>query len=862
MSAPGVSDQKAPDLAPDQDAPARGVSVEARHWGWRHGGRKAWALQGIDCSIRPGEKVLLVGASGAGKSTLLHGLCGLLDTEEGEARGDLLVDGGPAPTAAKRGRVGLVQQDPESQICMERVGDEVAFGLENLGVRPTEIWQRVAAALTAVDLSVANTHSTSELSGGQKQRMAIAAAIAMHPGLLLLDEPTANLDPDGTAAIRDCVANVQGLTGATTIVVEHKLDPWIDFADRMIVLGAEGIVADGPPRQVLDAQRDALLAAGVWVPGCDPVIDEASEASNAQGSLRDLGAEPLDTESAPTGLSAESLKTLATPEIPALETHDLAVGYVPNEPVLADVNLRVSAGKSVCIVGPNAAGKSTLALTMAGLLDPLAGTVVVADAIRHRDSGRDLPPDPAAWKPQELLGRVSMVFQEPGYQFVTNTVRTELALGPKQMGLPDSEVQDRVQRTLQVLGLESLADANPFTLSGGERRRLSVASALVSAPKLLILDEPTFGQDRNTWIGLVKLLREVVNHGTTVISVTHDELFVRALGDQVIRVGAEVAATPAAQSQLNAPVQKTAAQEIAAQNPQPDSGGPEHRRVERRTGTANSFHRQKLGPARESRSAAHARMRATPAPIGRVNPVIQVLGIILMTVPLIVTVDWVSALVALVLESLLIPLLGLRPRQVLKRIALLLAIAPVTAISLLLYGDPEGAIYWSWGPAIISQNSVELAVAIALRVLAIGVPCVLVLSQIDPIDMADGMIQVLHMPARIVFSSVAGLRMATLMGADWQALRRARRSRGMTEGNPVRSFFRGAFSLLVFALQRATTLSLTMEARGFGGAGPRSNARESRTSKVDALALLGCVAVPAIALASAVWAGEFRWFGI
>lgn len=820
----------------------RPLGVQLDQWGWRHPGRKQWALRDLTLTLQPGEKVLLVGASGAGKSTLLHGICGLLAGDEGEEGGGLrLFAPPPAPNetakaveptefaesgefagltdptesteAAEpagfvefaagdprlRGAIGLVQQDPEAQICMERVGDEVAFGLENLGVPREQIWPRVRAALREMELPVPLTHSTSQLSGGQKQRLAIAAALAMQPGLLLLDEPTANLDQAGTSAVRSCIARVQAATGATTIIVEHRLGTWLDFVDRLVVLGREGIIADGTPQEVLAAQTETLLAAGVWVPGSDPQLGRAKRAAAAFSP-----AAPVPVSSSP----ASSAATSPTPS--ALTTSNLAVGYDPDDPVLADFNLAVKTGCSTCIVGPNGAGKSTLALTLAGLLEPLAGQVQVAPGI----TGSALALDPHQWKSPELLGRISMVFQEPGYQFVTNTVRGELEASLKHLHLSAQEMRARTDRMLAALGLEDLAWANPFTLSGGERRRLSVASALVCAPKILILDEPTFGQDRNTWIALVELLQEVTASGTTVISITHDDLLVETLGEEVVAV------TP---------------------------------------------RRRAVKEQEECQPAANQPRRSSypkPAPISRVNPVIQTLGVAAMTLPLIATVDWVSASVALCLEVLLLPLLGLRTRQIFARLSLLLMLAPLTAVSLLLYGDPEGQIYWAWGPVVISENSVGLAVAIVIRIVAVGAPCILVFAQLDPLDMADGMTQILHLPARVVFSSVAGLRMAYLMRSDWFALQRARRSRGLAEGNPLRAFFRGAFAMLVFALQRAGTLSLTMEARGFGGTTPRSYARVSTTSRADLVMLLVSVAVPVLALGTAIVTGEFRWFGL
>ena len=250
-------------------ATANPVAVAARDWGWRHAGRKAQAVAGVSFDINPGERVLLLGASGAGKSTLLHALAGVLGEDTGGTESGTLRLDGAHPQAA-RGRAGLLLQDPDSQIVLSRVGDEVAFGAENLGVPRAEIWDRVHAALDDVGLRVPLEHSTAALSGGQKQRLALASILAMAPGLLLLDEPTANLDPDGVLEIRDSVERVLDRSGATLIVVEHRVSAWAQLVDRVIVLDAGGgLLADGPPQEVLTAERtrSRLADAGVWLPG-------------------------------------------------------------------------------------------------------------------------------------------------------------------------------------------------------------------------------------------------------------------------------------------------------------------------------------------------------------------------------------------------------------------------------------------------------------------------------------------------------------------------------------------------------------------------------------------------------------------
>ena len=769
-----------PVSSPDGRVPlgeGAGARVRARGWGWRHAGRKNAALSGVDLDIAPGERVLVLGPSGSGKSTLMGGLAGLLGgAEEGEATGTLTVDG-VAPAQA-RGRVGLLMQDPEAQVVLARVGDDVAFGMENLGVPREEIWPRVADSLNGVGLDVPLHHSTTELSGGQKQRLALASILAMGPGLLLLDEPTANLDPSGVAEVRAAVEAVVERTGATMVVVEHRVDVWAPLVNRVIVVADGRIAADGPLDEVLDQQGDALRERGIWLPGDDVAAE--------------VGPAP---EVAPASSEAALIARVT----------DLTIGYDADAPVRSGIDLTLERGVSTCIVGANGAGKSTFALTLAGLLPPLEGTVEVETA--DGTAG-----DPHGWPSKRLLGRMSMVFQEPEYQFLASTVAEELAIGPRAVGMTEEEIAPLVDEHLEALGLTKLARANPMTLSGGEKRRLSVATALISAPELLILDEPTFGQDRGTWLGLVRLLRSALERGVTLVSITHDPAFVAAMGQRVVDLGL-----------------------VGIR------GGGES------------------GDSAESApTSARAPRRGL---LARTNPVARVLALLVATTPLLISIDPVSAGVALALELALIPLSGVSARSFALKATPLAVAAPLGALSMLLYASPGGRVFWEFGPAAISEHSIWLALGIGLRMCALVIPAIALLDRIDPTDMGDGLAQILHLPARPVLASLAGARMTSLMAADWKALERARRARGVGDASRIRSFLRGSFSLLVFALRRSGKLATTMEARGFGAKGQRTWARPSRLRAADAVLIAVAVAIPAIALAVSVWAGTFALVG-
>ncbi len=381
---------------------------------------------------------------------------------------------------------------------MARAGDDVAFGLEEHCVPTAEIWPRVDAALAAVRFPYGRDRATVALSGGEKQRLALAGVLALAPRVLLLDEPTANLDPAGARALYDVLASLPRTV--TLVLVEHHIDLALELADRIVAIdGERGVVADGPARGVLEVRREEFARLGVWVPGAAPP-------------------EPLTQRSSVALIEAEGLRF----RYPGSSSD-----------ALAETDATIVAGESLAIVGPNGAGKSTLLLLLAGLVRPQRGSVR-APALDPRR------PEPWSWSARTLAGRIGSVFQDPDHQFLASSVRGELELAARMAGRDVRAVRHRADELLARLGIAHLADVSPFTLSGGEKRRLSVGTALAAGPAVLFLDEPTYGQDRNTFLELVALLRDARGHGAAICATTHERAFLDALG------GPRLALEPAA----------------------------------------------------------------------------------------------------------------------------------------------------------------------------------------------------------------------------------------------------------------------------------------------------------------------------
>ena len=509
--------------------------VEARDLSVRYPRATEPALRQVSFAVERGETLLLLGPSGSGKSTVGLCLAGLIPTSvPARMEGQILLNGRDASQMSigeRTAQIGMVFQDPEAQFCMLTVEDEVAFGLENLAVAHDEMAGRIAEALAMVGLGDQRHQRVDRLSGGQKQRLALASALARRPGILFLDEPTANLDP---VARRDFFQLLGALRRRqphlTTIIVEHALDDLIDSVDRVLLLSPDGVLLSADsPMGTFDSRGQEIDEIGIWLPPVTalgralrsaglPIARLPLTVEEAVAEFRGLlvrhsvGAARCDGRT--DGMSPGG-------EAPAISVRELSFHYPGGPDVLHRISLDVNAGSFFALAGPNASGKTTLASHFADILRPTTGHVqILGDDITTLTTG-------------EITERIGYVFQNPEHQFVEQRVEDELAYSLRLRRRPTEEIEAIVGRLLDSFGLAACRVRNPFSLSQGQKRRLSVATMLAVGQRVLVLDEPTFGQDRRTAGALMERLCALHRDGVTIFIITHDMQLVADYAQQV-----------------------------------------------------------------------------------------------------------------------------------------------------------------------------------------------------------------------------------------------------------------------------------------------------------------------------------------
>lgn len=479
-------------------------------------------------NIRRGSFTLLVGPSGSGKSTLCMLLNGIIpQILGGKLDGKVIVDGQDVSESKVQNlahSVGILFQDPEWMFATLQVEDEVAFGPENLRQPPAEIAAQVTKSLDYVGMGGLRKNLVWALSGGQIQKLGLATVLAMTPQLLVLDEPTANLDPATTHAVHELILRLRD-EGKTIVLVTKDLDEFMAQADDMILLSEGRVRAQGAPREVISMHGKTMLDLGVWLP--EPT--EVGLRLKQQGLLKNKPV-PITVAEA-----VEALKDIRFKERLPLKNEfavgetlvhaqNIQFGYTRKTKTLRNVSFDIHQGEIAAIVGQNGAGKSTLSKMLVGLLRPSAGELTLFGRKARQ------------WNVQDLANDVALVFQNPEHQFLCDTVHEELEYSLLAQGIDDPiEVEKRVKAMLERLDITDTTDNHPFSLSAGAKRRLGVATMLVGGrARLLIVDEPTYGQDRRLTERLMQLINNLRREGITIIMITHDMRLVDAYVDRAI----------------------------------------------------------------------------------------------------------------------------------------------------------------------------------------------------------------------------------------------------------------------------------------------------------------------------------------
>jgi len=490
--------------------------IEFKNYTFKYRSQSEPTLRDIDLRVNAGEKVLIVGPSGSGKSTLVHCINGMVPfSYPGESSGTLTVGGkDPAKTGifGMSKIVGTVLQDTDGQFIGLTVAEDVAFALENDCVEQEEMFRAVDEVAEVVDIKALLGNAPTELSGGQKQRVSMAGVLVDDVDILLFDEPLANLDPATGKRAIDLIDRICRERDKTVIIIEHRLeDALYRDVDRIVVIGDGRVVADMTPDELLAS--DILIQEGIR----EPLYVTALKHAGCQVAAKDhpqhietMNLEPYQ-EKVRDWFEKVSLPEIQAEEKPALEVLDLDFSYITGKPILSDIHFRINKGEMLAIVGKNGAGKSTLSNLICGFIHPDHGKILL--------NGSDIA-DKSIKERGEAIG---LVMQNPNQMISKPMIFDEVALGLRVRGVPEEEVKERVYDKLKICGLYPFRNWPVSALSFGQKKRVTIASILVMNPEILILDEPTAGQDYRHYTEIMEFLKHLNETlGITIIMITHD----------------------------------------------------------------------------------------------------------------------------------------------------------------------------------------------------------------------------------------------------------------------------------------------------------------------------------------------------
>ncbi|RHW40396.1 ABC transporter ATP-binding protein [Neobacillus notoginsengisoli] len=496
-------------------------AIDLKNITYKYDDEENSVLKDVSFQVKEGEFVLIVGPSGSGKTTLCQTFNGIIPNMlGGELIGEVIVDGKDVPELELKdmaSSIGLVFQDPDAQLCNVYVEDEVAFAPENLMVDPDEVRERVTTSLNQVGLSDFRQRKVFELSGGQKQKVGVASVLSMQPKILVFDNATANLDPQATKDVFDLLEKLYKEKKHTIVVVESKIDDLIHLVDRLVVMEEGRIICDGPPQEVLSKNGQKLMELGLWFP---EISELAFELKKDGYQFKEFPISIQDAYKQMNGvwsyIQPMDNPTQEQNREEVISVKNLSYRYKNGTKALNKVSFSINKGDFVAVLGTNGSGKTTLIKHLMGIISPPQRKIKV--------NGEDI----AKKSLLDMTNDIGFVFQNPEHQFVTDNVLEEAIYSLRvRHNLNEGEElpEELIQRGMEALQLINLADSkdkNPFMLSGGEKRRLSVVASLILGQDIVILDEPTTGQDYASATKLLELCHELHKQGKTVIMITHD----------------------------------------------------------------------------------------------------------------------------------------------------------------------------------------------------------------------------------------------------------------------------------------------------------------------------------------------------
>ena len=802
-----------------QDASSMQEAIRLDGVRFRYHDATSWALDGVDLTVRRGEYVCVVGANGSGKSTLALIMAGLVAPDDGTVAllGRRVFDapsagGGAHPDAYRDARhhIGMVFQNPEDQIVTTVLADDVAFGPENLGMERGRIASHVDAALDAVDMAGHASDDPTRMSGGQQQRAAIAGMLAMDPQLLILDEPTAMLDTDARADILR-ILDALHARGTTIVHITHSAEE-ARRGGRIVTI-ADGGVAD-------DRTTDGCMTD-------DPTAPAHAGAAHADAA-RDCGEVHTDASHAKADTDGRA-------NGPAIEVRRVSFSYSPDAPVLTDFDMTVARGETVALIGRNGTGKSTLARMICALGRPDSGTITVngVDVARARRRDR-----------RELRRHVGYVMQHPERQLFADTVREDVAYGPRNQGLDAGEVDARVDAALELLGIAHLADRSPFDLSGGQQRLAAIAGVIACRPDVLVMDEPTASLDAAAAARIRGLIRTLHARGVTIVLITHAREE-QQLADRVVDLSHRAGRGARRRAEHQA------AQEVSASVSAPVPGAA----------TANPSSAAAV-PSSVT-AAGGARDRRSSDVVSRMDPRVKMtLTLLLMFSAFTIRSGWQLAAGA-VLVAVAVAAARIGPLRLLGAVHPFLALFAVTGAANMFFVH-TGTPVWRFGPLTVTDDGLWTMVVYVLRFSLVILLGAVFLTCTTPTQMTDAFESLLSPLSRLgvhthelsLVMSLA-LRFIPTLTGEAKAIADAQAARGgsIETGSPVqRVRAMGAIVVPVFAgtLRHADNLSRALDARCYEGGSGRTHYRQMAVAGRDVAAMLVSLAYLA-ALVALAW---------